>query len=130
MILLPKTSLPEDPKQVCPICIGSAASKVYCRLLLERTKEPLQYTGSAQSMGAGRQTADYVFCVSRMMQLEQEWRQGCCYLKMDIERAFDSLNRQVFLEKPSGKLGCNEVLAAHVSGDSGCLVHRLRLICY
>ena len=110
MILLPKVSLPEDPKQVRPICVGSATSKVYCRLLLERTKQALQYTESSQSMGEGRQTADYVFCVSRMMQLEQEWRTGCCFLKLDIEKAFDSLNRQVFLEKLAGKLGCNEIL--------------------
>ena len=110
MILLPKTSLPEDPKQVRPICIGSSASKVYCRLLLGRTQEALRYTGSSQSMGAGRQTADYVFCVRRMMQLEQEWRAGSCFLKLDIEKAFDTLNRQVFLEKLAGKLGCNEIL--------------------
>ena len=110
MILLPKTSLPEDPKQVRPICIGSSTSKVYCRLLLGRTQEALRYTGSSQSMGAGRQTSDYVFCVSRMMQLEQEWRAGTCYLKLDIEKAFDTLNRQVFLEKLAGKLGCNEIL--------------------
>ena len=110
MILLPKISLPEDPKQVRPICIGSSSCKVYCRLLLGRTQEALRYTGSSQSMGAGRQTADYVFCVSRMMQLEQEWRAGCCYLKLEIEKAFDSLDRQVFLEKLAGKLGCNEIL--------------------
>ena len=110
MILIPKVAKPEDPKQVRPICVGSATAKVYCRLLLARTKTALHYTGSSQSMGAGRQTSDYVFCTARMMQLEQEWRRGCCFLKLDIEKAFDSLNPHVFLAKLAEKLGHNEIL--------------------
>ena len=45
------------------------------------------------------------------MQLEQAWRCGCCYLKLDIEKAFDSLDRRVFLSRLTDKLGCNEILA-------------------
>ena len=110
MILIPKVAHPEDPRHVRPICIGSSTSKLYCRLLLGRTQEALKYVGSSQSMGAGRQTADYVFCISRMMQLEQEWKCGTCFLKVDVEKAFDSLDRQVFLNRLATKLGCNEIL--------------------
>ena len=110
MILIPKVTHPEEPKHVRPICIGSFTSKLYCRLLLARTQEALRYSSSSQSMGAGRQTADYVFCVARMMQLEQEWRCGTCFLKVDVEKAFDSLNRRVFLQRLATKMGCSEVL--------------------
>ena len=126
MVLLPKVTRPEDPKQVRPICIGSAAaSKAYCRLLVERTKQELQYMGSAQSMGSGRQTCDYIFCVARMMQVEQEWRRGSCYLKLDIEKAFDSLNRQAFLERLHERMGSDDPpqLVEDVPGHQGRIVH-------
>ena len=90
MVLLPKIAEPVKPSQVRPICIGQAACKVYCRMLLERTKSALKYEGCSQSMGSGRQTTDYVFCVARLMQLEQEWKCGAVYLKLDIQKAFDT----------------------------------------
>ena len=110
MVLIPKVTLPEDPKQVRPICVGLAASKLFCRMLLCRTTQALLYQGSAQSMGEGRQTCDYVFTVARLMQLEQEWRHGLCFLKLDVEKAFDSLDRKVFLHRLASKLGSTDVL--------------------
>ena len=110
MILIPKVTLPTEPRQVRPICIGQAANKLFCRMLLECTKQALRYSGSSQSMGAGRQTNDYVFSITRLMQLEREWKWGLCFLKIDVEKAFDSLNRKRFLEQLSTKLGANEVL--------------------
>ena len=110
MILIPKVTLPTEPRQVRPICIGQAANKLFCRMLLERTKRALQYSGSSQSMGSGRQTNDYVFSITRLMQLEREWKWGLCFLKIDVEKAFDSLDRRRFLDRLSAKLGANEVL--------------------
>ena len=110
MVLIPKTALPEDPKQVRPICVGPAASKLFCRMLLCRTTHALRYQGSAQSMGEGRQTCDYIFTVARLMQLDQEWRHGLCFLKLDVEKAFDSLDRKVFLHRLADKLGSTDVL--------------------
>ena len=44
------------------------------------------------------------------MQLEREWKWGLCFLKIDVEKAFDSLDRRRFLDRLSTKLGANEVL--------------------
>ena len=66
--------------------------------------------GSSQSMGEGRQTSDYIFTIAHFMQLDQEWKHGLVFLKLDVEKAFDALNRQVFLERLADKLGCNQVL--------------------
>ena len=110
MVLIPKVQVPMEAKHVRPICIGSSTSKLFARMLLARTQEALKYGGSAQSMGSGRQTADYIFTVTRLMHLEAEWRRGLVFLKVDVEKAFDSLNRKVFLERLSTKLGCNQIL--------------------
>ena len=61
-------------------------------------------------MGEGRQTADYVFGTARLMQLDHEWKSGLNFLKLDVAKAFDTLNRKAFLNRLADKLGCNEIL--------------------
>ena len=109
MVLLPKQQHPTAVKLVRPICIGSSASKLFARMLLARTSQALQYAGSAQCMGEGRQAADYVFSIARLMQLDHEWRSGLCFMKIDVEKAFDSLNRRALLSRLTQKLGVNSV---------------------
>ena len=110
MVLLPKVSQPVEAKQVRPICIGSATSKVFARMLLARSQLALRYQGSSQCMGEGRQTADYVFSTARLMQLDHEWKSGLSFLKLDVAKAFDTLNRKAFLNRLADKLGSNEIL--------------------
>ena len=93
MVLIPKIQVPTEAKHVRPICIGSSTSKLFARMLLARTQDALRYRGSAQSMGSGRQTADYIFSIARLMHLEAEWRQGLVFLKVDVEKAFDSVSQ-------------------------------------
>ena len=109
MVLIPKIAHPTLPKQVRPICLASAVDKLYCRMLLQRTREALKYTGPAQSMGEGRQTVDYIWAINRLMRLEQERRKGLWWVKLDMEKAFDRLDRANFLSKLEAKLGRNEV---------------------
>ena len=110
MIVLPKCARPSKVQQLRPICLGSSANKVYARMLLERTKSTFQYSGPFQSMGSGRQTIDYVWIVSCLMALDQEWKEGLWFLKLDIEKAFDSLHRGRFLSRLRSKMGCCEEL--------------------
>ena len=84
MVLIPKCLLPQQAKQLRPICLGSSANKVFARMLLERSRAALQYSSSFQNMGAGRQTVDHIWTVARLMALEQEWRYGLTLLKLDI----------------------------------------------
>ena len=110
MVVLPKVSQPEQPRQLRPICLGSSANKIYARMLLERSKPAFVYHGPFQCMGAGRQTIDYIWVVNRLMSLDQEWKKGLFFLKLDIEKAFDNLDRGRFLERLAGKLGnCEEL---------------------
>ena len=110
MIVLPKCAKPEHVKDLRPICLGSSANKIYARMLLERTKPAFQYGGPFQNMGAGRQTIDYVWIVSRLMSLDQEWKKGLYFFKLDIAKAFDTLHRGKFLSRLPSKLGCCEEL--------------------
>ena len=110
MIVLPKCAKPGTSQQLRPICLGSSANKVYARMLLHRARPVFQYSGTFQNMGAGRQTIDYVWILSRMMALEAEWKEGLWFLKLDIEKAFDSLHRGRFLSRLRSKMGCCEEL--------------------
>ena len=110
MVVLPKCLQPQHPRQLRPICLGSSANKIYARMLLERSKPAFVHHGPFQTMGAGRQTIDYVWVVNRLMSLEQEWKKGLLFLKLDIEKAFDNLDRGRFLEHLATKLGnCEEL---------------------
>ena len=91
--LLPKTASPGGPGELRPISLGSAVGKVYGTMLLRRTREALQPVGPEQCSHSGRQTADYVFTAIRSFQLDTEWRWGLHWVKLDISKAFDSLDR-------------------------------------
>ena len=75
-------------------------------MLLERSRSALTYSGPFQNMGTGRQTIDHVWTIVRLVALEQEWRYGIWLLKLDIAKAFDSLNRGRFLQRLREKMGC------------------------
>ena len=110
MVILPNCALPESPKHLRPICLGSATSKVYARMLLQRSKPSLRYSGPFQNMGEGRQTVDYIWVISRLMTLEREWKYGLHFLKMDIAKAFDTVNRERMLQRLATKMGnCEEL---------------------
>ena len=110
MVILPKCAQPHGPKQLRPICLGDAASKVFSRLLLGRTRPSLRYHGQFQCMGEGRQTVDYIWVIARLMSLDAEWRYGLYFVKLDIAKAFDLVDRNKMLMRLAGKMGpCEEL---------------------
>ncbi|CAE7938067.1 pol, partial [Symbiodinium necroappetens] len=88
-----------------PLAMGSAASKVYSRLLLGRTVPWLQAGEGAQCSGEGKQPAEYVFGMSRVMELEAEWHKGLVAAKIDIRKAFDMLHRPALLSRLKQAIG-------------------------
>ena len=96
--LLPKLTAPSGPGDLRPISLGSAVGKVYGTMLLQRTRAAIGPIGPEQCSHSGRQTADYVFASIRSFQLDTEWRWGLHWVKLDIRKAFDSLNRSRALE--------------------------------
>ena len=108
LVVLPKTRSPTQPKELRPIALGSAASKIFCRMLLARAEQVVRPTRPNQCAGKGRQTCDYLFAIARTFELEREWKGGTAWYRLDITKAFDSLRRRTFLEKLQLTLGRTE----------------------
>ena len=132
--LLPKKPRPESPSDMRPISLGSALGKVFGGLLLQRTRAVLRPKGPEQCALGGRQTADYLFSVFKTFAVETEWRFGLNWLKIDINKAYDSIHREKILEYLARELpedmwcefeGWRRLLGpgeAHVRTPWGCQV--------
>ena len=108
MVLLPKVPHPVEPKHTRPICVGSAVERVFSRMVLARCKQCLGLQRSWHTAGPHRQTADYLHMVYRLFEVEREWSKGRAIIKVDLARAFDSIRRDVLLQRLQAKLGCTE----------------------
>ncbi|CAE7907718.1 unnamed protein product, partial [Symbiodinium microadriaticum] len=114
MVVIPKTAYPVDPGDLRPLSMGSAAAKVFARMLLARSEPMIRIQGPEQCRGKGRQCSDFVFTVSRLMQLEQEWKQGTCWLKVDLAKAFDRVDRRALTQRLLQRMGmCPEYRCWH-----------------
>ena len=49
MVILPTVSKPESAKQVWPICLGVAARRLLCRMLLEKSRHASEYCTKVRS---------------------------------------------------------------------------------
>eukprot|EP00439_Symbiodinium_sp_Y106_P015486 s535_g2.t1 len=105
MVMLPKIRAPKAARDLRPIAMGSAVSKLFSRLLLNRALPLLMPQTYAQCAGKGRQTADFLFTVIRLFDLAREWGTSLVIFKLDLEKAFDSLDRGKLLQKLAHKLG-------------------------
>ena len=104
MTLLPKIAAPLRPKDLRPIALSSAVSKLFCSMLLARTRAVIHPVSYSQCAFSGRQAADYLHAGIRGFQLETEWRSGCHWLRLDVAKAFDRLRRQKVLHMLRARL--------------------------
>ncbi|CAE7247538.1 R1A1-element\ORF2 [Symbiodinium sp. CCMP2456] len=110
MVLLPKIAAPKLAKDLRPISMGSAASKLFSRLLLNRTLQHITARAHSQCAGTGRQASDYMFTIWRVLELEREWHAGLCLVKLDVAKAFDNVNREKLLARLKERMGdCSEL---------------------
>ena len=105
LILLPKTTAPCSPNELRPIALGSSTSKLFARMVVNRIADLLDHVSPAQCAGRGRQPTDVLFTLHRLLQLDQEWKTGIAVVKIDISRAFDSVNRAKLVQKLQERLG-------------------------
>ena len=105
LIMLPKIRAPKKAKELRPIAMGSAVSKLFSRLLLNRALPALAPCSGAQCSMPGRQTCDYLFTVIRLFELAREWGVPLTVFKLDLEKAFDSLDRTALLQRLQEALG-------------------------
>ena len=110
VVMLPKIRAPKKAKDLRPIAMGSAVSKLFSRLLLNRSLSILSPQSYVQCSGKGRQTSDFLYTIVRLFELTREWGTPLCVFKLDLEKAFDSLDRSAFLRNLEEKLGqCAEL---------------------
>ncbi|CAE7460434.1 pol [Symbiodinium sp. CCMP2456] len=105
MVVIPKVTYPSEPGELRPLAMGSAAAKIFTRMLLTRSEPLLGLKGPEQCSGKGRQCCDFLFTVARLMQLEQEWKQGVCWLKVDLAKAFDRVDRRTLTNRLRQRMG-------------------------
>ena len=105
MILLAKIPKPETVKHVRPISLSSATSKLFSRMLLQKSLGLLGEPSSRQCAGKGRQATEYIFCVARLMSLEREWKAGMRWVKLDLQKAFDRVSRGKLMRLLKDRLG-------------------------
>ncbi|CAE7749213.1 pol [Symbiodinium sp. CCMP2456] len=105
MVVIPKIPFPEKPGDLRPLSMGSAAAKVFSRMLLTRSEPLIALRGPEQCSGKGRQCCDFIFVVARLMQLEQEWKRGACWLKVDLAKAFDRVDRRTLADRLLSRMG-------------------------
>ena len=108
MVLLPKVRLPEKAGHTRPIAVGCAAEKIFCRIVLERTKSYCSVKQPWQCCAPGRQSCDYIHTIHRLMESEREWQRGLSIMKIDFTRAFDSVDRQKLLSQIFSRMGDSE----------------------
>ena len=124
LVLLPKVDVPLRCKQLRPIAMSSAVSKLFARMLLTRTGHALLPRTAAQCAAPGRQAADFLFSIHRVFELSREWGSPVCAMKVDLNKAFDCVDRGVLLQRLAGRLGpCAEMgcWAALMSDITGVL---------
>ncbi|CAE7497830.1 unnamed protein product [Symbiodinium sp. CCMP2456] len=105
LVMLPKMTIPKRARDLRPIAMGSAVSKLFSRMLLNRALSKIVPHTYAQCSGPGRQTSDYLFSIIRLFELTREWGNPLVVFKLDSEKAFDSLDRQMLMIKLEEKLG-------------------------
>ena len=90
--------------------MGSGVSKLFSRMLLNRAMPALAATSGLQCSGPGRQTCDYLYTIIRLFELSREWGTPLTVFKMDLEKAFDSLDRPALLQKLEEAIGAGPEL--------------------
>ncbi|CAE7195220.1 unnamed protein product [Symbiodinium sp. CCMP2592] len=105
VIMLAKTDSPTAPSDLRPIAVGSSAAKLFSRLLVNRIAPKLAPRTHSQCASSGRQTCDVVCSLWKLCELEREWKAGLGVVKVDVRKAFDSVNRAALLAALRARLG-------------------------
>ena len=108
MVLLPKTSHPNQISETRPISIGTATEKIFCRMVLARCTLALTPQKPWQCCGPRRQSLDYLHVIMRLLENEREWGKSLTLLKVDLMKAFDTVDRKSLLLRLRDKLGNTE----------------------
>ena len=97
--LLPKTNLPAAASDLRPIALSSHIGKTFSKILLARAGHCLKARHPQQLASPGRQPADMIYAARFVSSLCREWRTKGIMAKLDLRRAFDSVDRRALSRK-------------------------------
>jgi hypothetical protein len=94
IVLLPKKNDPVDARDYRPISLMHSAAKILCKLLSNRLASELKTLVSAGQCAfiKGRSIQDNFLYVKNMIKKANKRKTPLIFLKLDIAKAFDSLN--------------------------------------
>ena len=94
LALLPKTSAPSGAKELRPIAMSCCGMKLLSKIIMQRSFRRLRQDSPWSACGQNRSTADMHGVLGRLRDMTREWRLGVVLVKLDIEGAFDFVNRK------------------------------------
>ena len=95
-----------DAGQLRPIALCSHVYKTYSRIIMQRVSAQFfPPIGPEQTACRGRQAGDTTWALQNIAQLSLEWGIGLSKAKLDISRAFDSVNRRTVAKRLIEKFG-------------------------
>ena len=98
IVLLPKVSRPQMPKDLRPICLTPVLCRVFSKVLMARVHRVAPpYTGHQIACRPGVQAADGIMAAQAALQLLKQTTGRAYSAKIDIKAAFDSLSQLAVL---------------------------------
>jgi mannosylglycoprotein endo-beta-mannosidase len=93
-VLLPKKNEPSDAKDFRPVSLMHSVAKILCKLLANHLVPELKNLVSASQNAfiKGRSIQDSFLHVKNMIRRAHKKKEPLIFLKLDIAKAFDSLN--------------------------------------
>ncbi|CAE7463550.1 unnamed protein product [Symbiodinium sp. CCMP2592] len=93
LALLPKVACPQAARELRPIAMSCSGMKLLSKIVMNRTFRRLREHSPWSACGQNRGTADLHGVMGRLRDMTREWRLGVLVVKLDIEGAFDYVNR-------------------------------------
>lgn len=109
LALIPKNNHPQTLSEYRPICLISSLYKILSKILAARLKQVLGKVISPCQTAfiPGRQILDGVVVLNELIDLIKKRRDKCMFLKVDFEKAFDSVSWK-YLEYMLNWMGFHE----------------------
>ena len=104
-VLLPKISEPTQWGDCRPITLSSTMLKLLAQLLLGRGGTQLQQGGRLQWSRTGRQGVELLAILRRVVRMAKDWGVPTWIVKLDIQKAFDSVSHVSMARLIAHKVG-------------------------
>ncbi|XP_058760864.1 uncharacterized protein LOC131634228 [Vicia villosa] len=100
LALIPKNNNPQNLGEYRPICLVGSIYKIIAKILAARLKEVIGIlvSNNQTAFVPGRTMMDGVLLVNELLYWMRKKKRGCILLKVDFEKAYDSVSWQYLRE--------------------------------